>query len=375
MAESTLGELGTRWFSDVIGVVTNWLREMLTDGYESINAELFGTTLPQTDGNFVLGTPTNGPWTTIHSAVVGGEITLLALLVLVCTVQAHHFLRIFSVGDSMRARRSKATMWTGVMVIVTWYWIATLALYLIDGFTIALLPPFEALEATMLDFLSVSFVNPVFGFIFAGAGGLTITAVKVALLLRQILLYVYLYGMPVILALKYGTLPVISRIAAGIARRFVPLALMPLPVALLFHVYGLLFTAEYGVSFLPDTALVSYLIAVSLPVTSIYIIWKLFRDAAPLATRTAGQVGSAVATGALIAGFGYTAGPRAAADVVRRGATATAAQTVAQRAGEPTKRTAPHRSSGTAQDNVVSDAYGQQGIPSYRRTENDPGYQ
>lgn len=375
MAESTLGELGTRWFSDVVGVVTGWLREMLTDGYESLNAELFGTTLPQTESHFVLGTPTNEPWATIHAAVVNGEITLLALLVLICVVQAHHFLRIFNLGDSMRARRSKATMWTGTMFIVTWYWIATLALYLIDGFTIALLPPFEALEAVMLDFLSVSFVNPIFGFVFAGAGGLTITAVKVALLLRQILLYVYLYGMPVILALRYGNLPVISRIAAGIARRFIPLALMPLPVALLFHVYGLLFTAEYGVSFLPDTALVSYLIAVSLPVTSIYVIWKLFHDAAPLATRTAGQVGSAVATGALVAGFGYTAGPSAAADVVRRGATATAARTIAQRADESTESTAPTQSRGTAQDNVVSDAYGQQGIPSYRRTENDPGYQ
>ncbi|MEY7849052.1 hypothetical protein AB7C87_07590 [Natrarchaeobius sp. A-rgal3] len=25
-------------------------------------------------------------------------------------------------------------------------------------------------------------------------------------------------------------------------------------------------------------------------------------------------------------------------------------------------------------DNVVSDAYGQRGVPQYRRTENDPGY-
>ena len=380
MPEFAPGGFGARWIADIVGIATEWMHETLTSGYESLGSELFGTPVPETNGHFVLGTPTNEPWLTIHEAVVGGEITLVALLILVSVVQAQHFFRVFNLGDAILARQAKSTAWIGAMFIVCWYWIATLSLYLVDGFTLALLPSFEAVEVVMVGFLTTSVTNPVLAFLFAGVGGLTMTALKILLYLREILLYIYVYAMPLALALKYGNLAILSRIADGIVYRFVPLALFPLPVAIIFHAYGLLFTDEFGLSLLPGTALVSNLIAISLPIVCVYVTWKLFGDAAPRTARAMKRTGSLVTTGVAALGFGYAAGPSAALNAARYGKRAAAAQTVIQRFGEPSNgrvqaSPANSRADGTAQDNVATDALGQHGVPSYRRTENDPGYQ
>jgi len=58
----------------------------LTTGYNTLTEEMFGTPTPQTNGPFVFGEPTNAPWSAIQDALVGGEIMLIALLLLVMSV-------------------------------------------------------------------------------------------------------------------------------------------------------------------------------------------------------------------------------------------------------------------------------------------------
>ncbi|QLG60275.1 hypothetical protein [Halorarum salinum] len=367
----SLVDVGIEWFKDAIDTVTEWFSTGITSGYSELSESLLSTPTPETERSFVFGTPTNEPWIALHDALVGGEILLVALLLLISCVQGRHTVRIFNIGSRYESRKTKRTAWTGGFLIVTWYWVGVLSLYLVNGFTIALIPDVSVVSSAMLDFMQVSVVNPALALSLAALGGVAMWTLQALLFIREILLYVYLYGMPLAFALMFGNLPVVSRIARSLSLKFVPLAVMPLPVAVLFKAYALLFSEGTGVPYAPQSAFLSYLLAVSLPVLAVIVVWKLFKYASPLTATVIGSATSAAVTAGAVITAGSVAGPYVASTAVKWGPKAAAGQAMAQRV---TGDSNDSDNGGTNQDNVVTDAYGQRGIPSYRRTENDPGY-
>jgi hypothetical protein len=369
MAENSLGGLGRQWFEDIVRFVTTWFRTGLTEGYETLTPLVFGTPTPTTKGTLVFGTPVNAPWPMLHDVLVGGEVTLLALLVLAVSVQGRHTVRIFNFGSAYEARRTTRTAWTGAFLIVTWYWIATVTLLLVEGLTLALLPDFQTLIGVMQQFLTVALVNPILALFMMGIGGIGMWLLRALLFVREILVLVYVYAMPFGIALAFGNLPVISRIARGLCIRFIPLAVLPIPIAILFAGYGFLFgngTPVFG-SF--ASAFPKLLIAASLPVLAVWVAWRTFGYATPTIARVTGGVGRTALTVGAIAGASYLGGPALAATAGREG-TRTALRTAAA------KQVASRSSNGeTTTDGAgPRDAHGQAGVPAYRRTENDPGY-
>jgi len=339
-------------FKGVVDWVIGLFMEGLQTGYDTLTEEMFGTPTPQTDGAFVFGAPTNDPWIAIRDALVGGEIMLIALLLLVMCVQGRHTIRIFNIGNAYEARKTKKTAWVGAFLIITWYWLSVLGLYIVDGFTIALMPSLSSLGNVMLNFLETSLTNPGLALVFALIGGLSMWALEALYYIREILLYVYVYGMPIAFALGYGNIPVLSDIAMGFSKRFVPLAVLPLPAAVVFKGYDLLYSQG---SLAPNSAFLRYLVAASLPLIALYITWKRFKYATPLTARV---VGGATKGAALIGGVAagaYVGGAGVATTAARWGPKAAAGQAIAQKA-------AARGGHGT-----------EDGAPSYRRTENDPG--
>ncbi|MDS0301195.1 hypothetical protein NDI76_20885 [Halogeometricum sp. S1BR25-6] len=340
-------------FKDVVEWIIGLFMDGLRSGYQTLTEAMFGTPTPQTDGTFIFGEPSNAPWPAIQDGLVGGEIMLIALLLLVMSVQGRHTIRIFNVGSAYEARKTKKTAWVGAFLIITWYWIGALTLYLVDGFTIVLMPDLSSVSAAMLRFLGVSIINPGLGLLFAFSGGLSMWALEALFYIREILLYVYLYGMPIAFALAYGNIPVISNIAMGFAKRFVPLAVLPLPAAMVLKGYDLIY-AEGALT--PETAFLKYLVAASLPLVSLYVTWKTFKYATPL---TAKVVGGATTGAALVGGIAAGAsvgGAGVATTAARWGPKAAAGHALAQKAAA--------RAEGGTEENST---------PSYRRTENDPG--
>ena len=229
-----LVDFGLQWFEDIVERVTEWFETGLSDGYREITEELFGTPTPETQDTFVFGSPQNEPWSALYDSLVAGEIMLLALLLLVICVQGRHTVRIFDIGSSYEARKTRRSAWTGAVLIVTWYWVAVLILYLVNGFTIALIPGVDVLMGAMIDFLEVSLTNPALALLLAGIGGFAMWILQALFFIREILLYVYLYAMPIGFAVAFGGIPVASRVAKGVCMKFVPLAILPLPVAIFF---------------------------------------------------------------------------------------------------------------------------------------------
>ncbi|QKY20516.1 hypothetical protein B4589_009045 [Halolamina sp. CBA1230] len=334
-----------------IGWFVSQLMDGLRSGYRTLSEAMFGTPTPETNGPFVFGDPTNQPWVELQDTLVGGEIVLIALLLLVMSVQGRHAIRVFNIGSTYEARKTKKNAWTGAFLIVVWYWVGTLALYLVDGFTIALLPGIRPLTDVMIKFLRQSITNPALSLLFALAGGISMWALQALLYIREILLYVYLYGMPIAIAVAYGNVPVLSRIGHGFAKRFVPLAVLPLPAAIVFKGYDIVYSTG-GLS--PDTPFLQYLVAVSLPVVALYATWQTFKYATPLTAKALSGVTRGAALVGGVAVGAYAGNASVATTAARWGPKAAAGQAVAQKAAA--------RSEDSDGD----------GAPSYRRTENDP---
>src|SRR6056297_2930990 len=340
-------------FKDVIEWVIGLFMDGLRSGYQTLTEGMFGTPTPQTDGAFIFGEPSSAPWPAIRDGLVGGEIMLISLLLLVMSVQGRHTIRIFNVGSAYEAQKTKKTAWVGAFLIITWYWVGAITLFLVDGFTIALMPDLSSVASAMLQFLGVAITNPGLGLLFAVIGGISMWALEALFYIRMILLYVYLYGMPIAFALAYGNIPIISDIAMGFAKRFVPLAVLPLPTAMVLKGYDLIYAGD---SLTPGTAFLKFLVAVSLPFVALYVTWKTFKYATPL---TAKVVGGATKGAALIGGVAagaYVGGAGVATTATRWGPKAAAGHAVAQKAAA--------RGESSDEENST---------PSYRRTENDPG--
>jgi type IV secretion system protein TrbL len=140
--------------------------------------------------------------------------------------------------------------------------------------------------------------------------------------------------MPIGLALAYANVPVLSEIAQRLCRQFVPLAILPLPAAVLFQGYALLF-ADGPTGVVPDTPFLSYLVVVSLPFLALWVTWKTFKYATPLTARIVGGGVRGAATLGAVVGAGYVAGPYAATTAAHFGARAGLTQAATQRALGP----------------------------------------
>ncbi|QFU82337.1 hypothetical protein [Natronorubrum aibiense] len=374
----SLSDVGIKWFEDAIDKLIEWFQEGLTDGYETVTAQVFGTPTPETDGGFVFGAPSNTPWEEIHSSLVAGEIMLVSLLLLVMCVQGRHTIRIFNIGSAYESRKAKRSAWTGAFLIVTWYWIAVLALYVVDGFTIALIPDVSAVTNAMTGLLSLTVSNPLLALFLTGVGATAMWVLQALFFLREIMLYILIYAVPIGIALAYGNLPVVSNIARTVCMKFVPLAIMPIPVALLFKGYDLLFGEGTDSALVPDSSFLSYLIAVTLPLLSIVIVWKLFKYASPMTTKIIGTTTKGAVTAGAAVGAGAIAGPAAAATTATWGPKAavgySAVSKMRQRGGSSQQSGDSSGSTGsrTDHDNIATDLHSLEGLPAYRRTENDP---
>ena len=376
MSGISLTDVGIRWFLDVVDQLIEWFSDGVTNGYRDLTDAIFGTPVPETTNGLPLGSPQNAPWTRLHDALVAGEVTLIAFLILIVCVQGRHTLRIFNLGDPVRARQLRRSAWTGGILIATWYWIAVMTLYIVDGFAIALVPPIGAVVDPLIDFLDVTFSNRALGLLLAVIGGVAMWILQALLFIREILLYVFVYAMPIGFAVAYGGLPFISDVALRVAVKFIPLAVMPLPVAVLFRGYDLLFGGP-ATAVAPTNAFFRYLIAVSLPVLSVWIIWKLFAYTTPRLVRSISRVTGLTVTAGAVAGAATVAGPWAGATAARWGPKAAVGHTVAKRVA---RNDTSSDSSGDSSSEPTSTAATSSptvrshegGWASYRRTENEP---
>ncbi|QLD90390.1 hypothetical protein HWV07_15645 [Natronomonas salina] len=374
MPEVPFSDFGIRWFEDIVEKITEWFTEELTTGYEEFLENSLSTPLPNGQGLDLIFTKpaeSDGIWHGIYESTVAGETTIFALVILFLCVQGHHFIRIFNYGSAHEARKARRASWVGALLTISWYWIGVLALYFVEGLTIGLIPNMQQVGSSVISLLPQAAGTPGLTLVMASLGGLAMVALKALFIIRELLLYVYLYGMPFGIAIAYGNVPVLSNIARRLIAQFIPLAALPLPAAILFRGYELLFAGEHQLELGGQFA--QYLVVISLPIITLYVTWKTFKFAAPLAARAIGGTGRGAILAGTVATAGYLAGPTAAAAGARWGPTAAAGTALASRQAQPNGSGAQTQRAAETSDSDDGGG-GSGGIPEYRRSENDPGY-
>jgi len=198
---------------------------------------LVGTPHPQT----VLETPQSLPWTTLYefywSTIVPLALLMFGLavgLIILLETTSHLF-------SGYHRTNLKRRGFSGLLGVLSWWWLATLSLQVTDQLVMLLVPDLTSVSL----FQTLSFTGiGLLGLI----ASLSIDAILFGLLAliylgRRLLLYGFALGMPLLIVAwipGVGPFAAVSRFAKRLAGFYVPFLLMPVPVALLLRLAALL---------------------------------------------------------------------------------------------------------------------------------------
>ena len=104
-----------------------------------------------------------------------------------------------------------------------------------------------------------------------------------------------------------------------------------------------------------------------MPVLVLFVMWKTFSYAAPLASRLMRGAGRGAVLAGTVGTAAYVAGPQAAAAAARWGTRGAAGAMLAGRRGGG-------NGGGRPSTDEADDGQPDGGVPEYRRRENDPAY-
>lgn len=300
-----LREYGWYWFQDVINRTIDAFRAKLLDAYGDLSGTLeTGTPVPGQGlgdpSQMFSGSGLDAPWEAIYEGTVpsGGvpEMFALSLMVLMGAVQARHLSQIFSSGTAYQAHKTRKSAWVGGALILVWYWLAVMALSLVDVIHVGVVEQLLGDELTFAETLRTAvqsidtesanraWLFPVFAL--AAVGMWTVEAV---LYLRyHLLLPIFVYVMPVLIAMVYGNVPVVDGIARTLIEKALSLLVLPIPLVLLMWGYETVVADR-----LLGGAFENAVLAASFPVVAAYVVWKVMTYEYPSGERIAAAAATA----------------------------------------------------------------------------------
>lgn len=219
--------------------------------------------------------PTNGPWPNVYDyywdTIVPVSLFLYSLsigIVILLESMSHLF-------SNYHRSKLKKRATSGLLGILSWWWLCALALRFIDSLTTFLVPSLS--EVSLFETLSFSAMG-VIGLVFTlTADFLLFVLIGLVYLARYLMLYLFVLLMPLLIVVWIpGVGP--FRLASGFARRmagfFVPFLFMTVPVALLFRLAELI-GHDYGASL---GGIGSWLTALIIPIIALVapfvLIWQ-----------------------------------------------------------------------------------------------------
>lgn len=269
----------------------------------------------------VFDRPTNGPWPNVYDyywdTIVPVSLFLYSLslgVVILLESMSHLF-------SNYHRSKLKKRATSGLLGILSWWWICALALRFVDSLTTFLVPSLS--DVSFFETLSFGAMG-VIGLVFTlTADFLLFVLIGLVYLARYLMLYMFVLMMPLLIVVWIpGVGP--FRLASGFARRmagfFVPFLFMTVPVALLFRLADLI-GHDYGASLGGIgswlTALIIPMIALVAPFVLIWQAGAIFfvaqragRHASARRARTRGQRLQARGSDAVHAGRNFFRGVR-----------------------------------------------------------------
>jgi len=227
----------------------------------------------------VFSRPTNGGWPSIYDfyweTMIPLSLVLWGLMLgVVIFLESTSYL--FS---GYHRTKLKKRAFSGLLGILSWWWIAALSLRFIDGLSSFLLPSLS--DLSMFDTLSVTTIGTL-----GLALSLTIDLALFVILalvyiVRQIVLYMFVLLMPVLIVFwvpGVGPFALVSQFMKRLAGFYVPFLFMTVPVAILFRVGELLGSSVT----LSIDGVGQWLLAIATPLVAVISPFVLFWQAGAL---------------------------------------------------------------------------------------------
>ena len=245
-----------------------------TFGNELIHL-IVGTPAP----NAVFTAPTNGPWPVIYDyywmAIIPLSLSLYGLMLgIVIFLESTSYL----FGSYHRSKLKKRAF-SGLLGILSWWWISALALRFVDALTGFIVPNLS--EIALFETASFAVLG-VLGVVVAQTVNLTLFLLLVLVYtIRHLGIYLFVLLMPLLIVFwipGVGPFTLVSRFMQRLAGFYTPLLFMTVPVALLLRLGELL-----GDSFsLSLGGVGAWLLALLIPVAALFAPLIMFWQAGAL---------------------------------------------------------------------------------------------
>ncbi|WP_435320283.1 hypothetical protein [Haloarchaeobius sp. TZWSO28] len=261
--------------------------EILVEEYGN---KVLSTAVGAPDPNAVFTAPTNTPWPSVYDyyweTIIPLSLFLWGLavgLVIFLEATSHLF------SGYHRSKLKKRAV-TGLLGILSWWWIAALSLQFTDVLAVYLAPDLSDVDLVQ----SISFAGiGVLGYAISQAVNLTlVVAILLLYIVRHVALYMYVLLMPILIALwipGVGPFALMSRLMIRLAGFYLPFLFMTVPVAILLQFSGLL-GKNFGLSI---DGLSAWILALIVPLMAIIAPLILFWQAGAVfvaTQRIAGQM-------------------------------------------------------------------------------------
>ena len=265
-----------------VGAVEEFLRMLFApveSFVETFGNELIDLVVGTPAPNAVFTAPTNGPWPAIYdyywSAIIPLSLSLYGLMlgiVIFLESTSHLF------GSYHRSKLKKRAF-TGLLGVLSWWWLSALSLRFVDALTGFIVPDLS--EIALFETASFAVLG-VLGVMLSQGVNLTLfLLLALVYTIRQLGIYLFVLMMPLLIVFwipGVGPFTLVSRFMQRLAGFYTPVLFMTVPVALLLRLGELL-----GDSFsLSLGGVGAWLLALLIPVAALFAPLVMFWQAGAL---------------------------------------------------------------------------------------------
>ena len=279
--------------SDEIGFVDGIVaavKELFASGAQDLHTsvqELLGlaigatlrTPYPTPEAGFFFGQPSSEPWISLFAYY--NEIVLpITVLMIGSAIALVMFAGTFgNLLTGYERSRGKRRLFLGFLVVLAWWGIGSFTLRFADALAVAIAPDPNSIAANIGGALTIQGSGIMMQAVLATAEAAVVLGVLVWFLLRWVGIYAFMLGMPIAVAIWIagvgGPLRYLSDIAEGLALKFVPLAFIPVPAAIVYRVGDLLFQTIEGPTQFGHPA-AAFSLALGFPLLTLVVSYYFF---------------------------------------------------------------------------------------------------
>jgi hypothetical protein len=192
--------------------------------------------------------PANSPWVGLYEYYWTDWVPLVLFLWSAMIGLVIFFSATGSLFGGYQGSKLKRRAFSGLLGVLSWWWLAALSLRFVDGLTNAILPSLS--DISLFETLSFTGMG-VLGLVVSLTFDLTLFGlIGLLYVVRQVVLYLFVLMMPLLIVFwipGVGPFAHVSRFMQRLAGFYVPFLFMTVPVALLFRL-GEILGASFGLS-------------------------------------------------------------------------------------------------------------------------------